>query len=173
MKLTLRDDYDCSVERFWEGLFFELDYNRALYRDGLGFEQMEIVADDVSDDGRRRRRMRVKPKLDAPRAVRKLIGDALTYVEQGEYDPRTMRWSTRIVPSRVADRIRISIVVHCEPRGDDRCVRVADFEFDVRVIGLGRIFEQFIARTMRENYTKAARFSNRWLRDHQVASAGE
>lgn len=173
MKLTLRHDYDCSSDAFWDALFFDREYNRALYRDGLGFEDMEILADDAGEDGGRRRRLRAKPKLDAPRAVRKLIGDALTYVEEGEFDPDTRRWTTRVVPSRLADRVRITVVVWCEPRGDDRCVRVADFDFDVRVIGLGRVFEQFIARTMRENYEKAARFSNTWLRAHQAASAGE
>ncbi len=164
MVLTLRDIYECSETHFWDELFFDEAYNRALYRDGLGFSEMDILGDEVEPNGERRRRMRVKPKLDAPRAVRRLIGDALTYVEEGVFDPHSRRWDTRVVTSRLADRVKIGISVRCEPRGPDRCERVADFDFDVRVLGLGRVFEQFIAHTMRENYGKAARFSNAWLR---------
>lgn len=165
MKLQLRDTYRCSAEHFFDAMFFDPAYNEALYRQGLGFEQMQILEDVVADDGARTRRMRVKPKLDAPRAVRKLIGDALTYEEHGRYDPATRRWATRIVTSKLADRIQITTDVTTEARGDSECVRVADFVFSVRVLGAGRVFEQFIARTMRENYDKAARFSNEWLRN--------
>ena len=54
--LTLRDIYECSETHFWDELFFDEAYNRALYRDGLGFSEMDILGDEVEPNGERRRR---------------------------------------------------------------------------------------------------------------------
>lgn len=161
MKFTIRDDYACSAAHFWGEMFFDPEYNRRVYREGLEFEIFELL-EQTEQDGIIERKIRVMPKLDAPRPIRKLIGDALTYEEHGRFDG--VRWESRVVPSRLADRVKPQLIQWVEPAGDDRCVRYVAFDIEVRILGLGKLMEKFLERTYRENYTKAAQWTNRvWL----------
>ncbi len=162
MKLRLTDTYDCSVDHFWNDLFFTDAYNQALYTEGLGFESVEML-ENAADGGGRIRRMRVVPRLDMPGPVKKALGDRISYVEEGHYEAAAGTFTTRIVPNRLADRIRIETTIRVEARGEGRCERVADFDFEVKVFGVGRVFEKFIEKSMRDSYAKAATFTNRWL----------
>jgi hypothetical protein len=161
MRLTLRDPYDVPPEGFWS-MFFDAAYNQALYREGLGFESLEVLEDTVGPDGVRRRRLKVRPRLELPGPVRRLIGDTTGYTEEGTFDPKAGTFTTRIIPAALSDRVRIDTVMRVEPRGTGS-ERVADVDIGVRVLGVGGIFEKFVERTMRESYAKAAAFSNRWL----------
>lgn len=163
MRLVLRHPYGLAADRFWSEMFFDPAYNRALYTEGLGFESIDVLEDVADATGRRTRRLRVRPRLDMPAAVRRLVGDAVSYVEAGTFDPAAGTFTTRILPSALSDRIRIETVMRCEPRGPDRCERVAEIDLAVRVLGVGRVFEKFLERTLRENYDKAAAFTERWL----------
>lgn len=163
MEFTVRDRYACSAERFWSEVFFEEDYNRPLYLEALQFQAFDVLTLSAEPNGDRTRRVKVMPRLDAPAPVRKVIGDALTYIEEGRYDAAQGRWSTRIVPSVMPDKISIRSDMWMDPVGDHECDRVAHFQVNVRVFGLGKIFERFVEKTLRESYAEAARFTNTWL----------
>ncbi len=163
MRVVIRDPYDVPPEAFWGRMFFDPAYNQSLYTEGLGFESLEILEDAVTPDGSRRRRMRVRPRLDMPAAVKKLVGEKVTYVEEGTFDAAAGTFRSRIVPSSLADRIRIETVMRLEPRGAGACERIAEAEVEVRVLGLGGLVEKFIEKSLRDNYAKGAAFSNRWL----------
>lgn len=162
MQFSLRHDYACSAEQFWNATFFDADYNPRVYREGLEFSRFEVL-EQTEVDGVITRTLRVMPKLDAPAPVRKLIGDALVYEEHGRFADG--HFVTTIVPSRLADKVSIKSDLWIEPGGEARCTRVVRFDVDVRIFGLGKVFEMFIERTLRENYAKAARWTNDvWLR---------
>ncbi len=172
MQFTLRDRYACNADRFWREVFFEEAYNTPLYRDALRFEAFDLLSLTLDDAGNRQRRVRVKPRLDAPAAVRKVIGDSLTYIEEGRFDAAAQRWHARTLPSVRADKISIVTEMWMEPVNDHEADRVARFDVNVSMFGVGRLFEKFVEKTLRDSYDRSAEFTNRWLATRWGAPEG-
>lgn len=162
MRFSVQHTYPIAAERFFTEMFFDPDYNRALYLDGLGFEAFAVEREDRDADGLvEHRTVRVQPKLNMPKPVAKLLGSAFTYREVGVMEGEA--WETEILPSRLADKVQLRTTMTVAPVGEDTCLRTAEFDINVRIFGLGKVFEGFIERTLRENYQTASTFSARWL----------
>ena len=56
-----------------------------------------------------------------------------------------------------------------ERTGPGQSDRVASFDIEVKIFGIGGMFEKFLEKTMNENYKKAAEFTNQWLREQGLA----
>jgi hypothetical protein len=170
MRIEIRDTYAIDNDEYWDEVFFDDAYNAALYGPGMGFDGREIIEQTTGEDGRVvRRRMRVDPKLDAPAPVKKALGGSTAYTEEGQMSA-DRRWKYRIIPARMADRIRIEGEMWGEPAGEGRMVRVARIDVDVRIFGLGKVIEKFVEKSMRDAYRDATRFTNEWLRKRAAAS---
>lgn len=166
-KFTLRHPYMIEPEAFWRDVFFDPEYNRKLYLEGLKFSAFDVLEETSPPDGRRTRKVRVAPRLDAPAAIKKVIGDSMTYVEEGRLEtlgPNTPRWVSHVTPSTLADKTRVSTEFWLERTGPNQSDRVAQFEVEVKIFGIGGMFEGFLKKSMEDNYAKAAEFTNQWLR---------
>jgi hypothetical protein len=166
MQFTMRHPLQCDVDTFWEKIFFDPEFNRKLFTQGLEFviyEQLELRDEPAA----RVRRMRTQPKGDVPLPVRKLLGDPVS-IEEGRFDKASKLWSFQITPHKLADKIHISGSVRLEPTatGADR---VTSARIDVSIFGVGGIFESFIEKQLRENYDKSATFTNRYLAEQGLA----
>jgi hypothetical protein len=162
--ITLRDPFECDEDTFWGSVFFETDYNRRLYTEALGFGGYTLLADDLRA-GERIRRMRCEPRLEMPAAVRRVLGDALSYTEEGRFDPKARRWHWRVVLSRLADKIRIEGDVRCEPAGAGRLTRTSDIDVGVDLFGVGGLIEGFVEKSVRDSYARATAFTRAYIRD--------
>lgn len=167
MKFILRHPYVIEPETFWREVFFDPEYNEALYRKGLHFEAYKVIEETTS--GRRTRKLAVTPKLEAPAPIKKLLGDSISYVEDGHLDPAKPSWVTRVLPSKLGDKASISSELWLERTGPGQSDRVAAFDIEVKIFGIGGMFEKFLEKTMRENYQKAADYTNEWLRAKGLA----
>jgi hypothetical protein len=165
MKFTLRHPYAIEPEAFWRDVFFDPAYNEALYRGALQFERFEVVEETSPPDGRRTRKAAVTPKLDAPAPIKKVIGDSISYVEDGRLELARPSWVSRITPSKLADKAKISAEMWLERTGPGQSDRVAEFDIEVKIFGIGGLFEKFLEKTMRESYQRAADFTNQWIRE--------
>jgi hypothetical protein len=163
MQFVMRDRYECSVEKFWASVFFDESYNTELYLEGLGFDSAEVLAQSTDDAGNVSRSLAVQPKLDVPKALAGLFGDGISYTELGRYDASTGRYEAKVVTSRLAKKINITLVLWMDPQGDEVCDRVVEFDIKVRILGVGRLVESFLASAMRTNYSTSAEWTNRWL----------
>lgn len=166
MKFTIRHPYAIEPEPFWREVFFDHEYNNKLYREGLQFEAFDIVEETDPPDGRRTRKVRVTPKIDAPAAIRKVLGDSVSYEEEGRLEvtgPNTPKWQARVLPSKLAEKTTIKASMWLERTGPGQSDRVAEFEIEVKIFGVGGMVEKFLEKTMRESYQKAAEYTNRWL----------
>ncbi|MBA3548605.1 MAG: DUF2505 family protein [Nannocystis sp.] len=163
MKFSLRHPYMIEPEAFWRDVFFDPAYNEALYREGLHFEAFKVLEESNPPDGRRTRKLAVKPKLDAPGPIKKILGDSIDYIEDGRLDISRPAWITKVIPSKLADKVNIHNEFWLERTGPGRSDRVASFDIEVKIFGLGGIFEKFLEKTMRESYQQAADFTNLWL----------
>ena len=163
MRFSVQHTYPIAADRFFTEMFFDPDYNRALYLDGLGFAAFDVEREDRDVDGLvEHRTVRVKPKLNMPKPVAKLLGAAFTYREVGAMEGDA--WVAEIIPSKLSDKVEVRTTMTVAPVGEDTCLRTAEFDIRVRIFGLGKVFESFIERTLRESYQAASAHSARWLR---------
>ncbi|MGK0359652.1 MAG: hypothetical protein ACI9U2_001958 [Bradymonadia bacterium] len=162
MRFTVQHTFPIAFDRFFTEMFFDPDYSRTLYLETLGCGAFDIEREDRDASGMvEHRTVRVQPKLNMPKPVAKLLGTTFTYREVGTMEG--MAWESQIVPSRLADKVTVRTVMAVTPLGEDTCLRTAEFDIQVRIFGLGKVFEGFIERTLRESYAKASAHSIRWL----------
>lgn len=168
MQFTVRHVFDTDVDSYWSKIFFDDEYNRRLYRDALGFPMYEIVKKDVADNGNIVRRARMEPKADAPAVVKKLVGDSLTYTEDGSFDAAKKRWSYTIATSKLSDKIKIGGEFWVEPRGEKQVERICTVDVNVKIFGVGGVVEAFLESSTRDSYEKAARFTREFIREKKL-----
>lgn len=159
----IRHTFPITAEQFWQDTFFNEEFNRTLYLERLGFDAYEVLEQGEEAGGVRTRKVRTTLKIDAPGPVRKMVGDSVSYVETGKFDPASGRYRFRIEPSKLADKLQISGEMWCEPRGDKRVERILRTDMEVKVFGVGKLVESTIERTTRDSYDKAATFTNEWI----------
>lgn len=169
MKFTLRHPYHVGPKTFWRDVFFDPAYNEALYRTALEFEAFKVVEETAPPDGRHTRKLAVTPKLDAPGPIKKVLGDSISYVEEGHLDLARPSWIVKVIPSKLADKARITSEMWLERTGTGQSDRVAEFDISVNMFAVGGLFEKFLEKTMRESYQKATEFTNKWLAEKGLA----
>ena len=167
-KFRVEHVFDVDVDTFWNEIFFDTEYNERLFKEELGFEY-HLLDLTKNDDGSYDRKVRTEPKTDAPAAVKKLVGDKFSYLEVGHFDPKTQRWTYTVTPSALPNKIHISGVFWAEPKGEKQLTRFVDTDLEVQIFGVGKIVAGFVEKETKDSYAKAARFTNRWLRDKGYA----
>jgi hypothetical protein len=164
--LRLEHVFDTNVDTFWEKVFFDEEYNRRLYGpEALKYKQWKLLSLDRKPDGGIARRALMEPPFEAPAVVKKLLGDGITYTEDGTFDPVAKRWRYKIIPSKLADKFTSEGEYWLEPRGDKQLLRICTVKLEVRVFGVGGAVEGFIEKQTKESYEVAARFTNGFIRE--------
>ncbi len=162
-EVTLRHEFDCDEETYWDKTMFDLAFNERLYRDVLKFPGYEVLS-LVDDADAKTRRVRIDPPLGhMPAPVKKAIGDRFSYVEEGRFDKKTRRYAFKIVPSSMGDKARTYGEIFCEKLGDKRVARVARVTVEVKVFMVGGMVEDKILGDVRHSYEEAARFTRLYL----------
>lgn len=166
MKFEMRHTFRCDEETFWGKVFFDEEYNRRLYGpEALKYKQWKLLSLDRKPDGGIARRALMEPPFEAPAVVKKLLGDGITYTEDGTFDPVAKRWRYKIIPSKLADKFTSEGEYWLEPRGDKQLLRICTVKLEVRVFGVGGAVEGFIEKQTKESYEVAARFTNGFIRE--------
>lgn len=152
-----------DVDGFWEKIFFDTEFNEQLYRRELGFTDYRVIEQHEDEKGVITRKVRQTPKSEAPAVVKKLVGDGISYTETGRFDPASKRWRYTIEPSKMADKIKIGGEFWVEHRGEDTVERICTVDLEVKVFGVGKAVESFIAKETKDSYEKAARYTQRYI----------
>lgn len=167
MRFSVQHPYPIAADRFFSDMFFDADYNQTLYLQGLGFAAFTVQDERRDADGLVvERSALVRPRLNMPGPVEKLLGTAFTYREIGRLIDGA--WCSEIIPSRLANKLALKTTMRIEPAGEDTCLRTATFDIQVRLFGVGKIMERFIEKTLRESYEQATRHSVAWLNARQT-----
>jgi hypothetical protein len=165
VRYTIRHTFNLDADSFWEKLFFDPAYNEALFKGHLGFEQYKVAILDKKPDGSVHRRTECVPKVEMPTVAKKLFGEKAGYTEDGHFDPKTKRFTVNVTPSVAADRVKTTLTMWVEPRGDKRVERIVEVDSSVKVLGIGSMIEGIIEKQTRHNYDMAAEFTVRWIAD--------
>jgi hypothetical protein len=143
---TIRHELECDEETYWKCVFAD-DYNRRLYKETLKFPGYELV-DQKEDEQKIVRKVRVDPPTGSmPAAVKKVIGDKLSWTEDGTFDKGSKRYSFKVVPSTMPEKIQNRGVLWTE------------------VFMVGSIIEERLITDLRASYETAATFTNEYVKE--------
>jgi hypothetical protein len=162
MRIQMDHEYRCGVDTFWDKMFFDDEYNRRLYLDGLRFKAFEVLSLEDKPDTIVRR-LRGTPTSDMPKTVEKVVGADLSYVEELVFDKKTRRARFKTTPATMADKLRIEGSIWAEPSGTGRIRRRVDMDFEAKIFGVGGLIEKFGSKAFVDNFEAAASWTNRWL----------
>ncbi len=161
---TIRDEFDCTVETYWEKCHFDADYNRRLYLEHLKFPGWSLL-ETRRDGGKVSRKVHLDPPVGTlPGPVKKALGDRFSYTESGTYDPATGRYTFTITPSTLGDKTQVDGEIWCEKLGEGRLARFARIRVDVKVFMVGSLIEEKVMGDLKSSYANAAPFTNAFVK---------
>jgi hypothetical protein len=163
LRYSIRHSFDIDSDTFWNKLFFEHEYNQALFVGHLKFPVYRVQEFKRASDGSVHRRIECAPPVEVPAVARKIVGDTASYIEDGRFEPNTRRFKLEITPKLGADKIKTSVTLWVEPRGNKRIERIAEIDNSVAVFGVGKLVEAFIEKQTRATYDASAAFTRQWI----------
>jgi len=165
-EITLRHEIDTDEDTYWARCVFDVPFNEKMYLGALHFPQWKIL-DSKEDDAKIWRRVQVDPPTgDLPGAVKKVIGDRLSYVEEGTFDKKTKRYSFKVTPSTLADKTKVAGEMWAEKLGDKKIVRLTRISVEVKVFMVGGLVEDRITSDLRSSYDKGTAFTNQYIKEN-------
>jgi hypothetical protein len=165
-KYTIEDDFETTVERYWE-MFFDEAYNTAL------FKHLKItrVVEEVTREGEgeeliMRRRLLLTPQREVPKLMKKIAKGAIQYREHNVFTQRTQTLTVRIEPSFMADKFVSTGRYLVSALDSTRVRRTFHGEISCRVPLLGGRIEKHIHGEVVDSYRATTEFTRAWLREH-------
>jgi len=135
-----------------------------------GLKSRALVQDDVASDGRRFRRIRMRPAVEIPPALRAFGSeDQLVYDEVATWDAdrRTMRFH---MDNAVCDRVRYGGTLAFVDVADGVRVKLrARLEVDAFMVG--GLVEGLVRGGVEDGWKKLASFTRTWLEKHPTPTA--
>lgn len=162
VKLELVHEIECDKASFWSS-FFDAELSKRLFLEGLGFREW-IVTSQTEDSDSIRRNVSVEPVVALPGPLVKLLGTKFRYSEEGTFDKATETFRWKLVPSAMADKIRVEGVMRATPAGEGKTTRRVELTIEASVFMVGKLVEETFAKQLDEGWTKGANVQNEWLR---------
>lgn len=150
----------CPPDRLW-ALFFDERYVRALYLEGLGFDDFRVI--EMKEPSRK---TAVKPKLTLPGPVARLIGDSFRYEDHATLDRERGVWSWQMVqPADVKNKPIVSTrgTIRIVDGGNGTSLRTDTAEVEARVFGVGGLIESSVEKELERSWDKELAFVTKWL----------
>ncbi len=164
---TIRDksfELETDADTFMRGIYLDATFIEALYRQGLGFLDFELVSQrGAPEAGPFQRTLRLQPPSNAPKVVQKVLGSTQEYQEEGALDPDSGIWSYEVTPATMASRINIRGTMRAAQLSPSRCRAMFEAHFEARIFGVGSAVERFMASQFDENLKKQEAFMRRWI----------
>ncbi len=157
-----REAFAVDGETYWRELCLSLDYQERLYREALGCTSMEVVELKGSYETGQTRRLRFEKPIHAPAAIRKVFGEVVTLEEVSEFDAKLQRWSYRMVPPLLSERLEIRGVLRLGTLAEG-VEHISVSTVTCNVFGIGSVLEHFVAKSAAEAATDKAAFTRRYI----------
>ena len=155
--------FPISAERYIHELYFSEEFAQAMYMKGLGFTRCDHLDMTKADDGRIHRKLRLCPAMNAPKPVQKVLGDTQQYDEVGTYDPALQTWSYEVIPATMASKVKTIGKMAVQSVADNKCTVVFEVTFDVKIFGVGKVIERFMASQFDDSLEKQKHFMDNWI----------
>jgi hypothetical protein len=164
METSVRYQFPISPATYMNEVYLNAEFTRSMYLDGLMFEKADIVSHETVG-GRVHRSLQVRPKMNAPAIVKKVLGATQEYLEAGELDESGLLWTYTVTPSTLASKITIAGSLRVVPTADG-CEAQYTGNFNVKIFGAGGAIEKFMVGQFTDNLEKQSRFTRQWINTH-------
>jgi hypothetical protein len=164
IQTDFRQRFAVSSETYWRDLCLSLEYQERLYTEALGCTRMEVVQLDGSLESGQKRRLRFQKKVEAPLAVRKLVGDTVSLEEVSEWNAAEQRWSYRMIPAVIGDRVEIRGALHLD-ENQGGIEQISTCTVSCKIFGVGSVLEHFVAKSSHEANVNKAAFTRKYIAD--------
>jgi hypothetical protein len=165
-EITLRHEIHTDEDTYWAKCVFDAPFNEQMYKGALKFPMWKLL-DSKEDDAKIWRRVQVDPPVgDVPAAVKKVIGDRLSYIEEGTFDRKTKRYVFKVTPSTMADKTKVAGEMWVEKLGEKKIARVTRISVEVKVFMVGHLVEERITSDLRNSYDKGTSFTNEYIKEN-------
>ena len=164
--ISLRHEFATDEDTYWTKCVFDAEFNKKLYIDALKFPVWKLL-DSKDDDAKIWRRVQVDPPVgNLPGPVKKVIGDRLSYVEEGTFDKKTKRYVFKVTPSTMAEKTKVAGEMWVEKLGDKRIARHTKISVEVKIFMVGGMVEDRIVADLRSSYDKGAAFTSEYIEEN-------
>ncbi|WP_394825995.1 DUF2505 family protein [Pendulispora albinea] len=168
---TIRNEFFCDEDTFWEGVFLTEDFNRRLFLEVLKFPSWTATVKESGAGASKKieRIMNVVPRVgDLPAPLKKVMGDRFGYEETGTYEAATRKYAFTTKTSTMADKVHVHGSLHTEKLGDKHIARVAKVHVEVKIFMVGALAEEKFISDLRTSYETAARFTETYLKEKSL-----
>jgi hypothetical protein len=166
MRYTISDDFDTSLEHYWQ-VFFDDAYNAELYkRLKVGREVLEVKQEGEGESLIIRRKVKLSPQREVPALVAKFVKGAITYTEQGVFTARTNTLEVVTIPGFMAEQLTTRGTYKVQSLGPTKVRRTWDGEISCKIPLLGGKVEKHIVEEVTASYRDTTEFTRKWLVDH-------
>ncbi|HVJ94795.1 MAG TPA: DUF2505 family protein [Labilithrix sp.] len=165
-ELTLRHEFNTDEDTYWSKIVLDQAFNKKMFEGELGFSGWNLV-EFKEDDAKISRKIHVEPPSgNLPGPIKKLVGDRVTYTEDGVFDKKAKRYSFKITPSTLADKMKLNGEFWVERIADKKICRVCRVTVEVKVFAVGGAIEERILADMRTSYDRGSSFTNQHIAEH-------
>lgn len=166
MRYTISDDFETSLEHYWQ-VFFDDAYNAELYkRLRVGREVLDVQKEGEGESLVIRRKVKLSPQREVPALVAKFVKGAITYTEQGVFTARTNTLEIVTIPGFMADQLTTRGTYKVQSLGPNKVRRTWDGEISCKIPLLGGKVEKHIVEEVTQSYRDTTEFTRKWLVDH-------
>jgi hypothetical protein len=163
--VSLKHELGCSAETYVEKCVFSEEFNRRLHVEVLKFPGFTLLSQSTEGTVWKRRAQIEPPTTGVPGPLKKVIGDKLSYIEEGEYDTTTKVYKFKVISSTMPDKTKIYGELRCEPAGDNKCTRLANLTVEVKVFIVGSLAEDKILGDIKQSYEASSKFVDAYVKE--------
>lgn len=159
MRFTKEHRIELPMSRVIE-LTFDPEFMRRMNTEAMKVQQYDSLARDVSG-ATWTMKNRIAPQDNMPGFIKKIVGGSFYYEESVTHQKGTGEVRANMVPSVMADKLRMGYTMRLRPDGENACIRSMDWEVEVKVMLVGGQIEKFAAGEIERGTESSAQFFNR------------
>jgi hypothetical protein len=163
--VTFRHELSCDAETYFEKCVFSEEFNKRLHVDVLKFPGFKLLDQKTEGDVWTRRAQIDPPTTGVPGPLKKVIGEKLSYVEEGSYDRKTKIYKFKVISSTMPDKTKISGELRCEPNDAKPCTLISHIDVEVKVFMVGSLAEDKIMGDMTKAYDAGGKFVSEFVKE--------
>jgi hypothetical protein len=155
-QFALSHEINCDQDGFW-ARFFDSTLNEKFYKETLAYPDFKVL-EQTETDTNIFRKLQIKPALDMPGPIAKLLGPNYSYIEEGSFDKSTQIWTWKQIPSTLVDKLLTQGSIRLEPIDDGKVRRISSITVVAKVFGVGGLIESTSEKQIRQQYDISAKF---------------
>ncbi len=167
VQISNRQPFDISPQTYWRDIWLSLPFLQRLYCEVLGFKAVELLEQQGDLESGLKRRLRMYKPVQGPAAVQKVFGSVMTMDEESEFQPKAQRWTYRMVPSRLADRMDVHGSITLAMR-DGGIEQISEDSLSFKMLGVSAVIEPFMARETKQGHVDRTSFTQRYITEHKL-----